>query len=90
MVIETEKMLHAVEVKSLRSGPDDLQRGVYQCIKYQAVIRAEEKALKHGKGTVRPVRTVLVCEGTLPAGLRAIANMHSVTVIDEFSAHRTG
>ncbi|MFZ5627975.1 MAG: hypothetical protein ACOY5B_02530 [Spirochaetota bacterium] len=89
VVIEAEKMLQAIEVKSLRSGPDDLQRGVYQCVKYRAVLRAEEEAFKRGKGGERPVRTVLVCEGALPRDLQSLAALHSVTVFDNLAAHRS-
>lgn len=33
----------AVEVKSIRSGYDDWQRGIYQCVKYRAVVEAQER-----------------------------------------------
>jgi hypothetical protein len=31
-----------VEVKSIKSGDDDLRRGIYQCVKYRAVKEAEQ------------------------------------------------
>jgi hypothetical protein len=41
VVFEGMNGMMAVEVKSFRSGPDDIARGVYQCIKYRAVINAQ-------------------------------------------------
>ncbi|MFN3779248.1 MAG: hypothetical protein ACK4SI_09665 [Brevundimonas aurantiaca] len=46
-----------VEVKSQRSGDLDLQRGVYQCIKYRAVMKAES-----GFGEQANCEAVLVLE----------------------------
>ena len=36
----------AVEVKSCRSDDNDLKRGIYQCVKYRAVLEAMKKAEK--------------------------------------------
>ena len=36
----------AVEVKASNASDDELMRGVYQCIKYRAVLRAEQQALR--------------------------------------------
>lgn len=36
----------AVEVKASHASDDELMRGVYQCIKYRAVLRAEQQALR--------------------------------------------
>jgi hypothetical protein len=51
----TERL--AVEVKPRSSTEDELKRGVYQCIKYQAVMRAENQSL----GVAPVVSAVLVC-----------------------------
>jgi hypothetical protein len=37
---DRSKTWWAVEVKSHRSGADDLTRGLFQCVKYEAVLRA--------------------------------------------------
>ncbi len=37
----------AVEVKTSKCSEDELQRGVYQAVKYRAVLRAEQKAIRH-------------------------------------------
>jgi len=36
-----------VEVKTSKCSEDELQRGVYQAVKYRAVLRAEQKAIRH-------------------------------------------
>ncbi|WP_419212587.1 hypothetical protein ACNR9Q_00315 [Maribacter sp. X9] len=41
VLFDNEKRVLGVEVKSVRSGEDDLLRGVFQCIKYRAVLEAE-------------------------------------------------
>ncbi|MCO7468651.1 hypothetical protein NJG16_01040 [Stenotrophomonas maltophilia] len=47
----------AVEVKTSKCSEDELQRGVYQAVKYRAVLRAEQKAIRH----VPNGEAVLVC-----------------------------
>lgn len=36
----------ALEVKTSRCSEDELQRGVYQAVKYRAILRAEQKATR--------------------------------------------
>ena len=43
VVLYDENKVWGVEVKSRRSGEDDLERGIYQCIKYREVLKAEDK-----------------------------------------------
>src|SRR5690606_389337 len=57
----------AVEVKSTLSTDDDLRRGVYQCVKYRAVVAAQESPVPV------TVRTMLLSERELPDDLRARA-----------------
>lgn len=76
-------MLHVIEVKSSRSGDDDIERGIYQGVKYRALLQAEEFL----EGRKLPVRAVLVLEGELPPAMRKTAELHSITVIDNFKAH---
>lgn len=47
----------AVEVKTSRCSEDELQRGVYQAVKYRAILRAEQKAIRH----VPNGEAILVC-----------------------------
>ena len=53
-----------VEVKSCRSGDGDLKRGIYQCVKYRAVKKAQEQPVKTS------VRAILVTERDLPPKLK--------------------
>ena len=68
----------AIEVKSKLSPEVDLVRGIFQCIKYRAVIEAYQASL----GLRQAVRSVLVLEDTLPGSLVALKNMLGVEVQD--------
>ncbi|MDA7982690.1 MAG: hypothetical protein MPJ79_00960 [Alphaproteobacteria bacterium] len=70
----------AVEVKSRRSDgyESDLRRGIYQCVKYRAVLRAQQKA----DGKDENAEAVLVTEGEFPANLRRTADILGVEVFD--------
>ena len=57
----------AIEVKSKDSDWDDLRRGVYQCVKYRAVIAAQ-----HIRRDAR-VESWLVTETSLPGELKELA-----------------
>lgn len=63
----------AVEVKSISSNDLDLERGIFQCIKYQAVMKAMDPRRYFA------VRSVLVAERKLPAHLAQLAKRHGVT-----------
>lgn len=58
-----------VEVKSIRSGDADLERGIYQCVKYLAVMIAESGFSLEDADC----RSILVTERPLPASLRSLA-----------------
>ena len=66
----------AVEVKSSRSNDTDLRRGVYQCVKYRALLEAR---LAVDKLEAR-VRARLVSEVKLPSHAVRIAEMLGVEV----------
>lgn len=62
----------AIEVKSMTSNWYDLQRGIYQCVKYRAVMRAmdpRENAI---------VKSLLITEDSLDGTLKALAKQLSV------------
>jgi hypothetical protein len=58
----------AVEVKTSKCSEDELQRGVYQAVKYRAILRAEQKAIRH----VPNGEAVLVCTRAPSAETRAL------------------
>lgn len=66
----------AVEVKSVKSGRGDLLRGIYQCVKYRAVMIAQSGF----HPDEAQCEAVLVSEQRLPADLSAIAKRLGVPV----------
>ena len=61
-----------IEVQSRISDFDDFQRGIYQCVKYRAVMEAQE-----AETPGRRVRTFLVTETPLPSDLvRTAKRLH--------------
>ncbi len=62
----------AMEVKSRDSDWADLQRGVYQCVKYRAVLEAQDIRRKP------VVESWLVTEKPLPSDLRSLARLLDV------------
>lgn len=59
----------AVEVKSSISDNADLLRGVYQCVKYNAILNAEQSV----KGMHHPIKALLVLEGEMPISIASDA-----------------
>ena len=73
VVYRTPDEVVAIEVKSRISDWDDFRRGVYQCVKYRAVMEAQEKEDTSG----RRVRALLVTETPLPSDLvRTAKRLH--------------
>ena len=68
----------AVEVKARISGDADLLRGLFQCVKYQALLDSCDAVEQRRRNT----RTVYVLEGRLPPALRRVANTLGVTVVE--------
>lgn len=65
-----------IEVKSHISDVADIARGLYQCVKYQAVLEARQAANGHPQN----VRTILALGGELPTALLALKNVLGVEV----------
>jgi hypothetical protein len=68
----------AVEVKSMISGEPDLLRGLFQCVKYNAVMRAQLVV----NGREPHVRAILALEGRLPSSLLTIKNTLGIEVVE--------
>ena len=77
VVFESAQGFFGVEVKSIVSCENDLSRGLYQAVKYQALLRAEQKAMR----APPTARAVLVCEHNLPPGLQNLADALGIRVI---------
>ncbi len=74
----THKRWIGVEVKGKNSDEADLVRGLYQCVKYNALMDAESAAeLRH-----RALRVVLAIGGKFPGNLVGLKNVLKVEVID--------
>ncbi len=68
----------AVEVKSKKSDEGDITRGLFQCIKYGAVMTADLGA----RGIERSVRALLVVEQKLPSKLVKLAHTLGVEFVE--------
>ncbi|UAB73881.1 hypothetical protein INR79_22330 [Vibrio sp. SCSIO 43132] len=75
----------AVEVKSRISDSADINRGLFQCVKYQAVT----EAMLGTQGKPQNVQTLLVLESSFPKELTPIKNMLGVRVISSVGSKKS-
>lgn len=68
----------AAEVKAAISSEQDITRGLFQCVKYRAVMEAVQIATKCPQNA----RAVLVLAGSLPHSLIALRNILGVEVVE--------
>lgn len=68
----------AAEVKPASSPDADLIRGLFQCVKYRAVMAAADAVV----GRRRAIRTVLVLESTLPPTLISLKNALGIELLE--------
>ena len=75
-----------VEVKSRVSdgNPSDYERGIYQVVKYRAVLEAQARI--DAPRDPPEVQVVLVLEGLLPKEYRGVADALGVKVIEQVTA----
>lgn len=69
----------AAEVKSSVSPQEDIVRGLFQCVKYRAVMEAVQLAEERPQNA----RAILVLETRLPQSLVALRNLLGVEVVEE-------
>jgi hypothetical protein len=69
----------AVEVKSSLSSESDIVRGMFQCVKYRAVLEAQQAA----DGLPQSARAILVLQAKLPSKFQALKNILGVELVDE-------
>lgn len=74
----TTKQLRAVEVKPANSPKEDITRGLFQCVKYRAVLQARA-SFQHDR---REISALLILGGGFPAQLIPLRNSLNVEVID--------
>ncbi len=78
VLFKTEKCWVGAEVKSRISDQADVVRGLFQCIKYDAVIKAYQAAMNLPLQT----RTVLILENSLPRELADLRDILKVEVAE--------
>ena len=71
----------AVEIKPTTSPDEDISRGVFQCVKYKAVLDAA-KAIRFGNYAV--VKTLLVCGGIISSKNKQLAEDLGIKYIESF------
>ena len=76
---ETKKIHYAIEVKPSTSPDADIRRGIFQCIKYKAVMDAERVVYGNYEN-----KAILVVAGTLSPENKQIANDLNVKYIENF------
>ncbi len=76
---QNKKSWIGVEVKSSISGEADLTRGLFQCIKYKAVMEAMQLSL----GIKQNANSILALEGELPSELILLKNILGIEVVEK-------
>lgn len=71
-----------IEVKSSISDISDITCGIYQCVKYQAVLEAQQAA----NGLPQNVRCILALGGVLPPELIPLKNILGIEVVQKVGA----
>ena len=84
VLFQNTKLRIAVEVKSHISNETDLKRGLFQCVKYRAILRACRSL--EGGGYEADARLAL--EGSLPKALIPVRNTLGVMVIENIRVHQ--
>jgi hypothetical protein len=69
----------AVEVKSALSNETDIVRGMFQCVKYRAVLEAQQAA----EGHPQSARAILALEIKLAPKFQALKNILGIELVDE-------
>ncbi|WHQ44829.1 hypothetical protein [Alcaligenes faecalis] len=72
----------AAEIKSVISPPSDIARGIFQCVKYRAVLDAELLS----KSQPQNSRAILVLGGCMPSHLIPLANILGVEFVQCITA----
>lgn len=81
VLFKTKNTTYAVEVKSEISNDDDIVRGIFQAVKYQAVLEAQGKI----NGDTNDIKSILVIGRMLPPMALTIAKILDVSVIENFN-----
>ena len=77
---KSSNQIWAIEVKSHISDDADILRGIYQCVKYKAILEAEKAVKKYNSD----IHTLLILEREIPQKYWEIAYFLNVSYIDNF------
>lgn len=80
VLFKTNDTTYAVEVKSEISDDDDIVRGIFQAVKYQAVLEAQGKV----NGDTNNIKSILVIGRNIPSMAHTMAKILDVSVIENF------
>jgi hypothetical protein len=79
---EYDRQQFAVEVKASTSGTDDVARGLFQCVKYEAILQK----WRAWESEEVDIHVVLALGGSIPPSLEGLRNALGVTVVDGLEA----
>ena len=84
VLFKVDKRWIGAEAKAIHSDTEDIHRGLYQCVKYKALLKAEqmEQMVLEIKTDITDIEVVLAVEGDFPKGLIAIKNTLGIKVVD--------
>ena len=86
VLFKNKKRWVAVEVKSRISSEKDYERGLYQCVKYHALLEAMKKDDNYK--VPEDIQVVLLLEKTLPQRYKQAATELNIKVIENIKAPR--
>ena len=86
VLFKNKKRWVAVEVKSRISSEKDYERGLYQCVKYHALLEATKKDDNYK--VPEDIQVVLLLEKTLPQRYKQAATELNIKVIENIKAPR--
>ncbi len=78
VIFKNKDEIIGIEVKSYISNSADIQRGLFQCIKYKALLEAEQVVNDHLPNS----RVILALENKLPDNLIAVKNQLGIEVYE--------
>ena len=85
IVFDHRKRLHAVEVKPATAPVGDITRGLFQCVKYRAVMQARARYQRDQ----RSLSVCLALGGGLPSSLISLRNSLNIEVHENLASHLT-
>lgn len=76
-----EKQWLGVEVKPSTANEDEFKRGLFQCVKYQALTEATNRI----EGKTLDIKIILATNGIFPRNLIPLKNALGITILDQIN-----